>query len=320
MSLGDWLLLVISLPGRNPAVRMRIWRALRSAGAGAMRDGVYVLPSDPASRTVMSQQAAEAEAAGGSGLVVHFSSEGDDQEATLRALFARDADYAALLERLQQLQSALAGLSEGEARKQLAGLGREVAALGAIDFFPTAAREQVQVALADAGAALDRIHAPGEPHAATGLVSRIDKSAYQKRAWATRRKPWVDRLASAWLIRRFIDPGARFAWLAKPKDCPKAAVGFDFDGAEFTHVGARVTFEVLLASFGLDQDPALTRLGSLVHFLDVGGVPVPEAEGLVAILTGYRAQALDDDALLAAASSLFDALYAAYHATPASGN
>lgn len=320
MASRDWLLLVISLPGRNTAARMRIWRALRSAGAGAMRDGVYVLPSDPASRTVMHQQAVEAEAAGGSGLVVHFSSEDDDQETSLRALFVRDADYVALLERLQRVQSGLTALTETEARKQLAALRREVTALGAIDFFPTAAREQVQAALADTEIALNRAHAPGEPHAAKGVVSRLDRSAYRKRTWATRRKPWVDRLASAWLIRRFIDPHAKFVWLAEPKDCPKAAVGFDFDGAEFTHVGARVTFEVLLASFGLDHDPALTRLGGLVHYLDVGGVPVPEADGVVAILTGYRAQELDDDTLLAAASSAFDALYAAYDATPAPGD
>jgi hypothetical protein len=231
-------------------------------------------------------------------------------------LFDRNADYAALLERLQALQSGFAELSENESRKLLTAVRREIATLVAIDFFPGPAREQVEAALADAETALNRVHAPGEPHAAVGHVPRRDRSQYRNRAWATRRKPWVDRLASAWLIHRCIDPQARFIWLAQPKDCPKAALGFDFDGAEFTHVGARVTFEVLLASFGLDDDPALTRLGTLVHYLDVGGVPVPEADGLVAILTGFRAQDLDDDALLAAASSTFDALYAAYRATP----
>src|SRR3546814_6533704 len=81
----------------------------------------------------------------------------------------------------------------------------------------------------------------------------------------------VDRLACAWLIHRFIDSQARFLWLESPALCPADALGFDFDGATFTHIEARVSFEVLLASFGLDQ-PGLRRIGALVHYLDVGGV------------------------------------------------
>lgn len=81
----------------------------------------------------------------------------------------------------------------------------------------------------------------------------------------------MDRLASAWLIGRFIDPSARFLWLASPDDCPDEALGFDFDGATFTHVEEKVTFETLLASFDLDS-PALLRLGKLVHYLDVGDI------------------------------------------------
>jgi hypothetical protein len=122
----------------------------------------------------------------------------------------------------------------------------------------------------------------------------------------------VDRLASAWLIRRFIDPRAKFRWLKDVKRYPKAALGFDFDGATFTHVGARVTFETLLASFGLESDPALVRLGSVVHCLDVGGVPVAEAAGIESVLRGMRAQIIDDNKLLAEASRIFDHLYLSY--------
>src|SRR5574337_918282 len=115
-------------------------------------------------------------------------------------------------------------------------------------------------------------------HPANGTVPRLDPAAHRHRLWATRARPWVDRLASAWLIRRFIDPEARFLWLTRPEDCPPEALGFDFDGAAFTHVGARVSFETLLASFGLEAG-ALQRLGLLVHFLDVGGIQPPEAAG-----------------------------------------
>ncbi|MCI0433317.1 MAG: chromate resistance protein, partial [Gemmatimonadetes bacterium] len=157
----------------------------------------------------------------------------------------------------------------------------------------------------------DTVVAPDEPHAADRAIRRLHRKDFQGRTWATRRHLWVDRAASAWLIRRFIDPKARFLWLAKPAACPKTALGFDFDGATFTHVGERVTFEVLLASFGLD-DPALARLGELVHTLDVGGVPVPEASGFEALMTGARQGAADDDALLEVMSHTLDSLYAFY--------
>src|SRR5437870_2360105 len=131
-------------------------------------------------------------------------------------------------------------------------------------------------------------------------VQTLGGTAYRGKLWATRQRVWVDRVASAWLIRRFIDPEARFVWIQTPQDCPADAIGFDFDGAAFTHTEHRVTFEVLLASFDLATDPALTRLGVLVHSLDVGGVPVPEAAGFEAMLTGVRASCADDDQVLAA--------------------
>ena len=150
------------------------------------------------------------------------------------------------------------------------------------------------------------------PQAAAGKIKRLERAQYQGRTWVTRKKLWVDRMASAWLIARFIDAQAKFKWLAQPADCPKKALGFDFDGAAFTHIGSRVTFEVLLASFGLDEDAALARIGGIVHFLDVGGVPVAEAPGLEAVLQGLRDSAPNDDALLAAVAPLFDGLYLAF--------
>ena len=130
--------------------------------------------------------------------------------------------------------------------------------------------------------------------------------------WATRKAPWVDRLACAWLIKRHIDPAASFVWLESPADLPKHAVGFDFDGAPFTHVESRVTFEVFLKSFDLEGDDALRRLGDLVHYLDVGGIPVADAAGVATALTGAKQQSRDDDQLLKHALALFDWLYAAY--------
>jgi hypothetical protein len=156
----------------------------------------------------------------------------------------------------------------------------------------------------------DTVLSPGEPHAAERTIRPLRREDYQARTWATRQRLWVDRVASAWLIRRFIDPKARFLWLASPDACPPDALGFDFDGAAFTHVGERVTFEVLLVSFGLDEDPALLRLGEMVHALDVGGAPVPEAIGFEAVMAGARQRALDDDQLLDEMSRVLDSIYA----------
>ncbi len=127
--------------------------------------------------------------------------------------------------------------------------------------------------------------------------------------------PTGDRLASAWLIRRFIDVNASFLWLETPADCPPEALGFDFDGAAFSHVGERVTFETLLASFGLETDPMLTRMARIVHYLDVGGLLVAEAAGLEMLLAGMHASIPDDDALLDAASATFDYFSAALKET-----
>jgi hypothetical protein len=142
-----------------------------------------------------------------------------------------------------------------------------------------------------------------------GSVTRRDIRKYRGATWATRKRLWVDRVASAWLIRRFIDSRAKFRWLDKPSDCPNDAHGFDFDGAEFTHVDGLVTFEVLLAAFDLGEDAGLGGLARLVHYLDVGGSVVAEAAGFEAVLAGLRDAAANDDALLAATSPVLDALY-----------
>jgi len=184
-------------------------------------------------------------------------------------------------------------------------LRREFEAVAATDFFPGAAKLQAESAFAEAEAKLF----PGEPRPAAGEIQRLDTARYQGRLWATRKHLWVDRRASAWLIKRFIDVQAQFRWLKKPEDCPKKALGFDFDGATFTHIGNRVSFEVLLLSFGLESDAALKRIAAIVHYLDVGGIALPEAVGLEAVLGGLRSSAADDDALLAAAGAVFDGLY-----------
>jgi len=289
-----WLLLVATLPTKPVAARMRLWRGTKALGCAALRDGAWLLPA--ADATDLARLAQETIAAGGSAEVLTVSSDGE-QTARFIALFDRSADYGGLIE---AIRTALANPEP----KRVQTLRREFQAIATTDFFPGEARRQAEAALAELAAL-----ANGEPHSALREIRRLAIADYQQRLWATRKHLWVDRMASAWLIRRFIDKKARFLWLDNPNKCPKAALGFDFDGAEFTHVGNRVTFEVLATSFGLDNDPALARIAGIVHCLDVGGVPVAEGAGIEALLAGMRAAAANDDKLLTDAGRVFDGLY-----------
>jgi len=307
-----WLLLIINLPGTNQTLRMRIWRGIKSAGVGLLRDGAYLLPSSEGSRKVLDEQAAEIKAGGGLAHIFSFDAESPQQNAELVALFDRTREYSEAIQGLEKLKSELAKLDEPQARQQLAAAVRDAAAIVARDFFPGESRKQMENALADGEAALNAHFAPDEPRAAERKSRLRNPKEYRGRTWATREHLWVDRVASAWLIRRFIDPQAMFLWLKRPKDCPKRAVGFDFDGAEFTHESSRVTFEVLVSRFGLEKDAGLARLCALVHHLDVGGIPTAEGPGFATIMAGARALQKDDDALLKAMTPVLDSLYAGY--------
>ena len=305
-----WLVLILSLPTQSATARMRIWRALKALGCAALRDGAYLLPSTPEHHNELRELAGECEREGGSAWVLSATATSSIDAEAYTALFEHKEDYAALIKTWKEAAPTLATLGSTELTRLQKKLRRDYDALRAIDFFPSEASVEAEAAWSDFNHRLERLQSPDEPHDTDGQVPRLDPSAYQGRLWATRRRLWVDRVASAWLIRRFIDRDARFQWLAKPSDCPRKALGFDFDGATFSHVGERVTFETLMTSFGLDQDPALVRLGAMVHSLDVGGEPVPEAMGFEAVLTGARERLPDDDTLLAEISTTLDSLYA----------
>lgn len=308
----QWSMLVISLPGRRATPRMRVWRALKGLGAAVLRDGVYLLPYSEAADRSLQEQADVVRDSGGDAHVITFSSTGSLQSEYFRALFDRTADYTRLIEAIRKLKPTFTRKRAVSASRLLRKIRREFESVAATDHFPGPAKEQVQHLLSGTEAELNALLYPDEPRSAVGEIRRLNRRDYQRRVWATRARPWVDRLACAWLIHRFIDPKARFTWLKDPMRCPARAIGFDFDGAAFSHVGARVTFEVLLASFGLDDDAALTRLGGLVHYLDIGGVPVAEATGLEMVLNGMRQQYADDGKLLREASKAFDYLYISY--------
>jgi hypothetical protein len=317
MNADAFAALVLSLPSKNKTVRMRIWRALHGIGCGALRDGVYLLPSGAAQASSFVELESEVKAAGGFAMTVELNLKTSAQSDWARKLFDRTGAYASLITRISAAQKSVARLGQPRADTLVKRLRRSFEDIVKTDFYPGQANRQARDALAGLESAVQGHFAQGEPRSAKIRIRRLDRLRYQGRVWATRKTPWIDRLASAWLIKRFIDRKARFKWIEKPKDRPKGAVGFDFDGADFTHVGNRVTLEVLLASFGLDSDPALNKLAATIHFLDIGGIHVADASGLELVLKGARDNARSDDELVLAAATVFDHVYLAYQSAQA---
>ena len=313
-----WTLLVTTLPTRPNAVRLRVWRAIKQLRCAALRDGAYLLPATQvAAFEALAQEVREH---GGSASVLSLAARSAAQQDELLALFDRSADYAEWRAQAQALLRELPRLGEADARKRQRGVAEALAAVQRIDHLPGAAAAQALQEMDALRQAVDARCSPGEPRARGGArvarLARLATRQFQGRRWVSRARPGVDRLACAWLIRRFIDPAAQFLWLADPLRAPRGSLGFDFDGARFTHTGVRVSFEVLAASFGLDADAALARIGLAVRYLDVGGIPVPQAAGLAAVLSGLRELHADDHALAEAAAVVFDALHAAPEFSP----
>jgi len=309
-----WLILTATLPTSPSGLRVRVWRALKATGAGTLREGVYVLPGTAPSAASLRELASTIAEAGAEAHLLEVRARDDAQESAFRALFDRSDAYAELLQAVKDARKGMAKATEAELHKTLRGLEQQLRQVEASDFFPGKEGARAADAMATLRREIDLHLSPDEPSATATLIPSRSIADYQGRTWATRKRPWVDRLATAWLVQRFIDPSPTFLWLSDPRKCPKAALGYDFDGATFTHVGDRVTFEVVARSFGLDEDPALAQLARLVHAIDVGGIPLDETPGVEMVVRGLQAQHADDDDLLRAAIGLFDTLYAAMKA------
>ena len=316
-----WLALIVSLPTNSATARMRIWRALKGLGCSALRDGAYLLPDQGSLRRQLDELAGETIREGGSAWMLTVHADSDEQSGMYKALFGRGEEYQAFSKTLGTVRQEFATVTPADLNRSLRKLRRDYEAIRAIDYFPDETSASMEAAWMDFVSAAEALLSPGEPQAVDGAVALLDRAGYQGRSWATRRHLWVDRAASAWLIKRFIDPRASFLWLDSPAQCPAEALGFDFDQATFTHVGERVTFEVLRASFGLDDDKGLMGLGAMVRALDIGGSFVPEAAGFEAMLGGVRQRAADDDQLMQQISPVLDALYLHFssQAKPARG-
>lgn len=309
---SDWLILAATLPTSPSGLRVRVWRSLKATGAGTLREGVYILPEHAGTIDTFRSLERTIVGAGAEAHLLVVQPRDEEQRATFAALFDRSDAHAELLLRIKQARAGVESAGEASLRKTLRELESHLGSIQKTDFFPGRDSAKSADALAALRRDVESHLSPDEPMASEAAIPSLAIADYQGRTWATRKRPWVDRLATAWLVQRFVDRRPSFIWLADAKRSPKAALGFDFDGAAFTHVGDKVTFEVVAQSFGLLDDPALVRFARLVHFIDVGGIPADEAPGFELLMRGLQASHSDDDALLAAAIPLLDACYAAF--------
>ena len=287
----EWLLLIHQLPPKPDYLRVKIARRLQRIGAIALKNTVYLLPSTDASLEDMQWTAREIREAGGEANLCRASFVDGLTEAELQQRFsdARDADYAPLLKEAQRRGADVTAIRE------------RAAAIRAIDFFGAPKGRHLEVLLAPP------------------LVGAAKQLNLRRRTWVTRAGIHVDRMASAWLIARFIDPEATFRFVTGRHERKKNEVRFDMFDAEFTHEGDRCTFEVLLQRSGI-KDAALRAIGEVVHDIDLRDEKFsrPETAGVAALVNGIALQHRGDDERLRRGMELFDSLYGSAGARAAS--
>jgi hypothetical protein len=316
-----WLLLIHQIPPRPAYLRVKVGRRLQALGALAIKNSVYALPRGEQSMEDLQWVRREIVAGGGEATVCEALFVEGHSDAGVTALFnkARAADYAVLAGEARALARTLprAGRRGGDggeaARPSLVRLRKRLAEVAAIDYFAASGREAVERLLSGIEA---RLQAP--PSAARDEPKAVSAAGFRGRVWVTRRGIQVDRMASAWLIRRFIDRKARFKFVAGHDYHPgRREVRFDMYQAELTHDGDLCTFEVLLRRFGLD-DPALASMGEIVHDIDLKDARFgrPEASGVDRLVAGIALRHAADAARLAQGGAAFDALYESFRRKP----
>ncbi|MGH9161743.1 MAG: chromate resistance protein ChrB domain-containing protein [Vicinamibacteraceae bacterium] len=314
-----WLLFVHQLPSTPSNLRVKAWRRMQQLGAIAVKQAVYVLPDSPAAREDFEWLKTEIEGAGGEASVFAAASVDAWSDDALIEEFrrSRQEGYVALAQELEEAIQAVdarptPGKRTGRTEHRLAHAFRErFAAIERVDFFGSAGRDRVAALLGGLDERIANRTGTGRPSMST-RASAADPARYRGRLWVTRPRPGVDRMSSAWLIHRFIDPGARFGFVADRDAAPPDAIPFDMFGVELTHRGDHCTFETLCDLFGID-DAAVGRIATIVHDLDLkdGRFGAPEAPSVGIVIDGLQRAYADDDALLAQGMVLVEALYRA---------
>ncbi|MBL8135861.1 MAG: chromate resistance protein [Acidobacteria bacterium] len=313
-----WLLFVHQLPATPSNLRVRTWRRLQQLGAVPVKQAVYVLPDSAAAREDFEWLKAEITGAGGDATVFAADTLDTWSADALVEEFrrSRQEGYMALARDVEQVLARLDAVRRPRGTRRPAGgrlvdgFRQRLAALEHIDFFGSAGRDRV-VALVAQLDARSRSHPPTDTPSHVGPV---DRTRIHGRLWVTRPRPGVDRMGSAWLIRRFIDADARFAFAADRDAVPSPdAIPFDMFSVEFSHQGDDCTFETLCRVFDI-TDPAVARLAQLVHDLDLKDARfgAPDAGTVGTLIEGLQLTTADDDRLLERGMTIFESMYLAF--------
>ncbi|MEK7364545.1 MAG: chromate resistance protein ChrB domain-containing protein [candidate division NC10 bacterium] len=306
-----WLLLIVSVPPEPSSLRVRIWRKLQALGAVALKNSVYLLPFTPENYEQFQWLAQEVPKSGGEATLLKVDRIENMRVDDVIRLFhkARDRGYRPLAERYRKLLPSLdrkaTGATASRRDEELARLARELERLREIDFFDAPGYQEVKRLKETIEMRLHPPSAGGAPGTA-----EIPLDSLKGRRWVTRPRPHVDRIASAWLIKRFVDLEAEFLF-APPEEFPAEAIPFDAMGAEFGHHGEDCTFETILKRCGL-RDRRLGQLAEIVHEVDLRDQKFhrDEARGFDLAIRGLLAALKDDQQVLAHGMTLFDGLYA----------
>ena len=242
----QWLLCVASMPAQDPASRMRVLRTLEALGATVLREGAYLLPGTPENLRSLETLADYVGKTHGTAHVMRVSAVSPAQHEAFARLFDRSARYGELIKTVESLRIGFGQSDPSAIARVLHKQRREFEAIAALDFFPGQARSRAQAALADAESAVRQLLFPAQQAAALAEGEKL-----VGRTWATRKPLWADRLACAWLIRRFVDPEATLVWLDKSQPAPAGAIGFGFEGAHFANSEERVSYEQMVSRLGL---------------------------------------------------------------------
>lgn len=311
MSDAPWIMLIYSLPKGRGTARVGLWRKLKKSGALPFKTSAYLLPNRPDLLERFQWLAQEVRHAGGEASLIFVSElEGVNREEMEQQFNgARAADYKPLASALATMISRRQKKAGEDDLRELEKLRRQYDDVRRVDFFDSQAGDDVARLVERALAR----HA-GNPKAAS--MRRLPARRFAGKTWLTRPQPAIDRVGSAWLIRKHIDPKATFVFASDPADHP-AAIPYDMMGVEFSHHGDDCTFETLLKKFGL-EDPILKRMGEMVHDadLDDGKFQTSEAFGLDRVFKGWARLGIADDEIFARGFMCFEALHAYLKARP----
>ncbi len=302
----SWQLLIHEIPARPLYLRAKIRSLLEKAGAVALKDSVYLLPSGAAARAEFERIAASAIAGGGDAFLFEAGCLDSRLERKLIETFrrARGADYQALASGIRRWlgrrQATKAG--PGILKRRLVHARRRLESIVRVDFFDSPARAEAEAAIAELESRAKAPSTGARPRPHAELIGRT---------WVTRRGVQVDRVASAWFVRRFIDPRARFRFIDPGADEVRPGeIRFDMRDGEFTHEGDGCTFETLIARTGV-KDPSLAKVAEVVHDIDIKDTKFGRAEsrGVEQLLRGILLATPDDEGRLERGFALFDSLY-----------